>query len=1550
MVLGLTIANEAILVSIIPNKTRFIVLCGLFLLLLSLTTMEAEAAEGTDLTIDSFTRSSGYPIILGDVVELEIEVANIGTLESGNFTIGLFLDETRVTDRAYTGLEGNGTVKWTCSWTPYEAGDMNLVVMVDELDEVDETDEDNNLAELSFTVDTYHYTLSIDSPNASANLGETRTFEVEVTNDGAIDDTLSFSLRDLPEGWNASFWPETLDLAVGETKTLEVDLTVSDTALAADYTLHLLAHSRYESMLRETLIASGANDTVEWRWLHSPSTEPQFNDTSWTQGGFDDSTWSVGHTPFGNSDHMGIDYNTYWEDHQVNIRKMVFDGDLAYAVDTYDGLIIFNASDPLDRRVVGQAETDNYPSDLRVVDGLAYIADSSGGLVIFDVSDPTNPVRRGSFTETSLYVYSLDVKDSYAYITAGTKGIYIIDVSDPDGPTLEGEIDTGSANAVKVVGDYAYVADYMSGLVIVDISDPTDPQEVGSLDTDGLAQGLDVSGDYVYLADYTTGLAIINVSEPSNPEMVDNLNISGYVVGVSLDEDYAYVRSYYSGLIILELSSITEPQVVSTSETDGATMAMAIDGDIVYLFDSSEGQVILNITDRGQPKRIPGLNGPGYAYFRQTFTIGNLSRYNAASLALNIASCTGDGEEFYLNGGSILAEWGVSHGTSYWTHRLEVGSLDLVEGQNVLAGVIYEALYYPWFDLELVAKMPRSSLWEFYPEPIDLEMEVLPTHRFKLVHYSTGSDHLNGTTEEYDIWVHNHGNIKETVRASLTVLDQSGDWSVYLVAEELEIDAGEVLKLGILVTAAEELRFWDHLNLSIDLTIESTPGLQHQFLLNLTPAFNDHYPPNTRMRPMKAWTRQSNVTLGWEVVEDQDDIAFYYIYRRTVDPNGTENDWHQWNKYPSEVTEVRLEVEHDWTYYFYCIGQDYTGNLELDKRPIWELKFSVDIVPPASRLEVAELPTGVDTGVLNVHDLTLNWEVLDGAEDIDHYTVEYRRLLNDGSYGPWLNVSGLEHTPLNSGTFTGEDGATYQFRVLAVDNAGWVEAKNGWEAQVTLDRKPPRTTLVPLPAFATEDSVDLSPDLGDSDDLASLVIEYTYYLEGVPPTEYGWEQLGPFYQGNLPSTIPLGQLKNGRQYLFRTIATDTAGNLELREQLVEMFRGNATGDQIFKLKKLPLPSRSTAYAKLRVEADSNNDGVFDEMDAQLLPSLTLPLPSPNHYYVDHTRGELVFGDLNSHGYRPLWNETLKVTYDAYDTGILIDTEAPGQPGDLHGPQVNEELVLVNLTWPVSYSKDVTRYRVEWSRSLSGPWSQWLFVPVPEGPKRPFITATIENLEPGQSFYFRIIAIDRVGLESAANSPELVTLASESLKGSSSGEERLPPMMLIGVILIVLAGTGYLVWQRGRRETILDPASQIEAPPTGKGSQASLIPISEAEARQTTLPVVVAEVDGPVPVAQEDAVPAIVVDEVDDIDKVVEEVKEVENVVVIEADNAVEANDVNTVDDGAEAVDDPNEGEASFELDRKVDRGPDKEPVSVVDAIENCDARNQNVDETGPNDP
>ena len=155
-----------------------------------------------------------------------------------------------------------------------------------------------------------------------------------------------------------------------------------------------------------------------------------------------------------------------FEEQYVYPSELQIVGDYAYLATGANGLVILDISNVSSPVRVGNC-TDSLESPLGVLTGeangihvvgdFAYVADGFDGLEIFNISDPATPTEIGQFTKGG-NIRGVYVVGNYAYIVDRGDGLNIIDISEPTNPKeVKQFTDRGKAKDVYVVGEYAFV-------------------------------------------------------------------------------------------------------------------------------------------------------------------------------------------------------------------------------------------------------------------------------------------------------------------------------------------------------------------------------------------------------------------------------------------------------------------------------------------------------------------------------------------------------------------------------------------------------------------------------------------------------------------------------------------------------------------------------------------------------------------------------------------------------------------------------------------------------------------------------------------------------------------------------------------------------------------------------------------------------------------------------------------------------------------------------------------------------------------------------------
>ena len=350
---------------------------------------------------------------------------------------------------------------------------------------------------------------------------------------------------------------------------------------------------------------------------------------------------------FSASDWLG-EYIVEKGDARALVRDVVVAGNYAYigyywlSSQGYDsGIQAIDVSDPANPFLAGATEFPQSFAELKRVESLTlagnylYAADIYNGIIIFDLTDPSKPLIDAVYYISS--ATDVAVSGNYAYVTA-VYGVAVVNV-DPAGFT--GNLDVLESSSicqyngertkafcVEAAGNYAYIGDIDLGLVILDISDPESVDNysaVGQYYTD--AQGvysitLDAADKTVFIGDCRKGLQQIDVADPLNttllaavkdtgtPADADDVFVDAATSYVFTVDDDVSSGSIKEGLRIF-FAVVSEDYVTFLLKgffpTDGEATGLYLFNGLVYLADGSGG---LKIIDPGLPEDSAGPVNP----------------------------------------------------------------------------------------------------------------------------------------------------------------------------------------------------------------------------------------------------------------------------------------------------------------------------------------------------------------------------------------------------------------------------------------------------------------------------------------------------------------------------------------------------------------------------------------------------------------------------------------------------------------------------------------------------------------------------------------------------------------------------------------------------------------------------------------------------------------------------------------------------------------------------------------------------------------------------
>ena len=185
------------------------------------------------------------------------------------------------------------------------------------------------------TANIYSLNTSFNNELLSVNQSRIVTTIIQVNNDADLTDNITLTYGDpIFSNWNVIFTPNNFLLEPGQTQNVLLTALIPESYEDGFYNLSFKVDSTHNYVITKTLLSRGANNDVDWRWINSTGSEELFNNTNWTKLGFNDSLWSDGNTPFGDTDLGGMDYQTFWDGNNYAYFRHIVD---ISDISLYDG-------------------------------------------------------------------------------------------------------------------------------------------------------------------------------------------------------------------------------------------------------------------------------------------------------------------------------------------------------------------------------------------------------------------------------------------------------------------------------------------------------------------------------------------------------------------------------------------------------------------------------------------------------------------------------------------------------------------------------------------------------------------------------------------------------------------------------------------------------------------------------------------------------------------------------------------------------------------------------------------------------------------------------------------------------------------------------------------------------------------------------------------------------------------------------------------------------------------------------------------------------------
>lgn len=149
---------------------------------------------------------------------------------------------------------------------------------------------------------------------------------------------------------------------------------------------------------------------------------------------------------------------------------------ILYVTAGWDGLFIFDVSDPAMPKKIGQFDTPDWITDIQVNNNIALLSLGEGGLITVDISDPSHPTLMGRLTELGYVINVSASKDEIAYATYFIKendtiienGLAAININDPYKLNMIAKYtDVEATQNISTDNNLVYVIDEYLGVLIL---------------------------------------------------------------------------------------------------------------------------------------------------------------------------------------------------------------------------------------------------------------------------------------------------------------------------------------------------------------------------------------------------------------------------------------------------------------------------------------------------------------------------------------------------------------------------------------------------------------------------------------------------------------------------------------------------------------------------------------------------------------------------------------------------------------------------------------------------------------------------------------------------------------------------------------------------------------------------------------------------------------------------------------------------------------------------------------------------------------------------
>ena len=259
----------------------------------------------------SVFKPTNEAIIFGDTVTVAVNGGNDGASTANNVKIMSYTNQSNVSSSEESNMVPNFEGLIFFPWTPEYIGKNQLSINIS--CECNDSNLRNN--DLVLNISSKIYRLQTEMETEVEIVNQTRILikNITVTNSGELADNITLLPSPGEINSELTFSRNNIFLLPGESANLTITAVIPSSIVDGYQNVSFQVKSQYDNSIERYLLKNGRDYEVEWKWITSSNYEKLYSDINWTKLNFNDTEWSRGLAPFGDSDVDGIDYRTFWD-------------------------------------------------------------------------------------------------------------------------------------------------------------------------------------------------------------------------------------------------------------------------------------------------------------------------------------------------------------------------------------------------------------------------------------------------------------------------------------------------------------------------------------------------------------------------------------------------------------------------------------------------------------------------------------------------------------------------------------------------------------------------------------------------------------------------------------------------------------------------------------------------------------------------------------------------------------------------------------------------------------------------------------------------------------------------------------------------------------------------------------------------------------------------------------------------------------------------------------------------------------------------------------